>query len=131
MRVEVFSWEGRAREEKQDAGVGVEKRVKKNGGDETIFCSIDTCESGAEEGKGDEGGSVEMDCTEGEGGDPLGLGDGKAGGEPRKESATKEDFFPDGGDDQGVGKEREEGFSVAGFEEAGHGGLGFERKMKS
>jgi hypothetical protein len=48
MRVEVFSWEGRAREEKQDAGVGVEKRVKKNGGDETIFCSIDTCESGAE-----------------------------------------------------------------------------------
>jgi len=46
--VEVFSWEGRAREEKQDAGVGVEKGVKKNGGDETIFCSIDTCESGAE-----------------------------------------------------------------------------------
>ncbi len=48
MRVEVFSWEGRAREEKQDAGVGVEKRVKKNGGHEAIFCSIDTCESGAE-----------------------------------------------------------------------------------
>ena len=46
--VEVFSWEGRAREEKQDAGVGVEKRVKKNGGHEAIFCSIDTCESGAE-----------------------------------------------------------------------------------
>jgi hypothetical protein len=30
MKVEVSSWEGRAREEKQDAGVGVEKRVKKN-----------------------------------------------------------------------------------------------------
>ena len=130
MRVEVFSWEGRAREEKQDAGVGVEKRVKKNGGHEAIFCSIDTCESGAEEGEGDEGGAVEMDCTEGEGGEPLGLGDGKAGGEPRKESATKEDFLPDGGDDEGVGKEREEGFSVACFEEAGHGGLGFERKIK-
>ncbi len=71
-----------------------------------------------------------MDGAEGEGGDPLGLGDGKAGGEPRKESATKEDFFPDGGDDESVGKEREEGFSVACFEEAGHGGLGFERKIK-
>ena len=66
-RVKVFSWEGRAREEKQDAGVGVEKGVKKNGGHEAIFCSIDTCESGAEEGEGDEGGSVEMDGTEGEG----------------------------------------------------------------
>ena len=128
--MEVSSWEGRTREEKQDAGVGVEKRVKKNGGHEAIFCSIDTCESGAEEGKGDEGGPVEMDCTEGEGGDPLGCGDGKAGGEPRKESATKEDFFPDGGDDQGIGEEGEKGFSVACFEEAGHGGLGFERKMK-
>ena len=105
MRVEVFSWEGRAREEKQDAGVGVEKGVKKNGGDETIFCSIDTCESGAEEGERDEGGPMEMDGAEGEGGEPLGCGDGKAGGEPRKESATKEDFFPDGGDDQGVGEE--------------------------
>ena len=72
-----------------------------------------------------------MDGAEGEGGDPLGCGDGKAGGEPRKESATKEDFFPDGGDDQGVGEEREEGFSVAGFKEADHSGLGFERKMKS
>ena len=47
-RVEVFSWEGRAREEKQDAGVGVEKRVKKNGGHEAILCSIATCASGAE-----------------------------------------------------------------------------------
>ena len=105
--------------------------MKKNGGHEAIFCSIDTCESGAEEGEGDEGGAVEMDCTEGEGGEPLGLGDGKAGCEPRKESATKEDFLPDGGDDQRVGEEGEKGFSVAGFEEAGHGGLGFERKMKS
>jgi hypothetical protein len=104
--------------------------VKKNGGNEAIFCSIDTCESGAEEGERDEGGPVEMDGAEGESGEPLRLGDGKAGGEPRKESATKEDFFPDGGDDQGVGEEGEEGFSVACIEEAGHGGLGFERKIK-
>jgi hypothetical protein len=129
--VEVSSWEGRAREKKQDAGVGVEKRVKKNGGHEAILCSVDTCESGAEEGERDEGGPVKMDSAEGEGGEPLGLGDGKAGCEPRKESATKEDFFPDGGDDESVGEEGEEGFSVAGFKEAGHGGLGFERKMKS
>jgi hypothetical protein len=128
--VEVSSWKGRAREKKQDAGVGVEKRVKKNGGNEAIFCSIDTCESGAEKGKGDESGPVEMDGAEGEGGDPLGCGDGKAGGEPRKESATKEDFFPDGGDDKGVGEKGEEGFSIAGFKKAGHGRLGFEREMK-
>ena len=47
-----------------------------------------------------------------------------------KRGATKKDFFPDGGDDEGIGEEREKSLGVSGFEEAGHGGLGFERKTE-
>ena len=118
-RGEDFSWEGRASEENKDAGVGVKEGVDKDGGNKAILSSIDSSERGAEEGKRKEGGSVEVDGSEGEGGEPLSLGDGKASGEPREERAAKEDFLPDGGDDQGVGEEREEGFGVAGFEKAG------------
>lgn len=71
--------------------------------DEAVLRSIDACESGAEESERNEGGSVEMDGTEGEGGEPLGLGHRKAVGEPGKESAAKEKFLPEGGDDEGVG----------------------------
>jgi hypothetical protein len=71
---------------------------------------------------------VKVDSSKGEGGKPLGLGDGQAMCQPREESATKEDLLPDGGDDQSIGKKREEGFGVAGFEESGHRGLSFEGK---
>jgi hypothetical protein len=73
---------------------------------------------------------VKVDSSEGEGGKPLGLGDGKAMCKPREENAAKEDLLPYGGDDQSIGKKGEEGFSVAGFEESGHRGLGFEGKAE-
>jgi len=90
----------------------------------------DSGQSDTEEGERDESRGVEVDRAEGEGGEPLGLLDGKAMGEPWKEGATKNDFFPDGGDDEGVGEEGEKSLGVSGFEEAGHGGLGFERKTE-
>jgi hypothetical protein len=71
---------------------------------------------------------VKVDSSEGEGGKPLGLRDGKAMCKPREESASKEDLLPYGGDDQRIGKKREQGFGVAGFEESGHRGLRFEGK---
>ena len=79
--------------------------VDKDGGDDALSGAEDSGESDSKKSERDESGGVQMDGTEGEGGEPLGLGAGKAGGEPRKESATKEDFFPDGGDDEGVGEE--------------------------
>ena len=71
-----------------------------------------------------------MDSAEGEGGKPLGLGDGKSLGKPWEESAAKEDLLPYGGDDQSIGKKGEQGFGVAGFEESGHRGLRFEGKTE-
>jgi len=71
-----------------------------------------------------------VDSSEGEGGKPLGLRNGKAMCKPREENAAKEDLLPYGGDDQSIGKKGEEGFSVAGFEESGHRGLGFEGKAE-
>ena len=71
-----------------------------------------------------------MDSSKGEGGKPLGLGDGQAMCKPREESATKEDLLPYGGDDQSIGKKGEQGFGVAGFEESGHRRLGFEGKAE-
>ena len=71
---------------------------------------------------------MKVDSSEGEGGKPLGLRDGEAMCKPREESATKEDLLPYGGDDQSIGKKGEQGFGVAGFEESGHRGLGFEGK---
>ena len=99
-------------------------------GDEALAGAKDSGQSDTEEGERDESRGVEVDRAEGEGGEPLGLLDGKAMGEPWKEGATKKDFFPDGGDDEGIGEEREKSLGVSGFEEAGHGGLGFERKTE-
>jgi len=73
---------------------------------------------------------VKVDSSESEGGKPLGLRDGKAMCKPGEESAAKEDLLPYGGDDQCIGKKREEGFGVAGFEESSHRGLGFEGKAE-
>ena len=73
---------------------------------------------------------MKVDSSKGEGGKPLGLGDGKPVCKPREESAAKEDLLPYGGDDQSIGKKGEEGFGVAGFEESGHRGLGFEGKAE-
>jgi hypothetical protein len=73
---------------------------------------------------------VKVDSSKGEGGKPLGLGDGKAMCKPREENAAKEDLLPYGGDDQSIGKKGEEGFSVAGFEESSHRGLRFEGKAE-
>ena len=56
-----------------------------------------------------------MDSAEGEGGKPLGLGNGKAMCKPREKSAAKEDLFPYRGDDQSIGKKGEQGFSISGF----------------
>ncbi len=71
-----------------------------------------------------------MDSSKGECGKPLGLGDGKSVRKPREESAAKEDLLPYGGDDQSIGKKGEQGFGVAGFQESGHRGLGFEGKAE-
>ena len=73
---------------------------------------------------------MKVDSSEGEGGKPLGLRDGKAMCKPREESAAKEDLLPYGGDDQSIGKKGEQGFGVAGFEESGHRGLRFEGKTE-
>jgi len=126
----VFSWKGWAGEEDQDTGVGVKKRVDEDAGDEALAGAKDSGESGTEEGERDESRGVEVDRAEGEGREPLGLLDGKAMGEPGKEGATKKDFFPDGGDDEGIGEKGEKSLGVSGFEEAGHGGLGFEGKAE-
>ena len=90
----------------------------------------DSGESDSKKSERDESGGVQMDSPEGEGGDPLGLRYWEAVGEPREESSAKKDFFRYGRDDQGVGEEGEEGFCVAGFEEAGHGRLRFEWQAK-
>jgi hypothetical protein len=58
---------------------------------------------------------VKVDSSKGECGKPLGLGDGKPVCKPREESAAKEDLLPYGGDDQSIGKKREQGFSISGF----------------
>jgi hypothetical protein len=71
---------------------------------------------------------VKVDSSEGEGGKPLGLRDGKTMCKPGEESAAKEDLLPYWGDDQSIGKKGEQGFGVAGFEESGHRGLSFEGK---
>ena len=73
---------------------------------------------------------MKVDSSKGECGKPLGLRDGKAMCKPREESAAKEDLLPYWGDDQSIGKKGEEGFGVAGFEESGHRGLGFEGKAE-
>ena len=87
-------------------------------------------EGGTEESEREEGGGVEVDRAEGEGGKPLGLGDGEAVGEPGEESAPKEDLLPEGGEDEGVGEKGEEGLAVARFEKFPHGGLGFKGKTE-
>ena len=99
-------------------------------GDEALGCAKDSCKSDSEEGQGDKSRGVKVDSSEGEGGKPLGLRNGKAMCKPRKEGAAKEDLLPYGGDDQGIGKKGEQGFGVAGFEESGHRGLGFEGKAE-
>jgi hypothetical protein len=58
---------------------------------------------------------VKVDNSEGEGGKPLGLRDGKSVCKPREESAAKEDLLPYRGDDQSIGKKGEKGFSISGF----------------
>lgn len=104
--------------------------MDKDGGDDALSGAVNSGESDSKKSERDESGGVQMDGTEGEGGDPLGLGEGKAMGEPREESSAKKDFFRYGRDDQGVGEEGEEGFCVAGFEEPGHGRLRFEWQAK-
>lgn len=104
--------------------------MDKDGGDDALSGAEDSGESDSKKSERDESGGVQMDGTEGEGGDPLGLGEGEAMGEPREESSAKKDFFRYGRDDQGVGEEGEKGFCVAGFEEAGHGRLRFEWQAK-
>jgi hypothetical protein len=73
---------------------------------------------------------VKVDSSKGEGGKPLGLGDGKPVCKPREESAAKEDLLPYRGDDQSIGKKGEQGFSISGFQESGHRRLGFEGKAE-
>jgi hypothetical protein len=102
--------------------------VDEDGGDETLGCAKDSCKSDSEKSEGDKSGGVKVDRSEGEGGKPLGLRDGKAMCKPGEESATKEDLLPYRGDDQSIGKKGEQGFGVAGFEESGHRGLSFEGK---
>jgi len=129
-RGEVFSWEGWACEKNEDARVGVKKRVNEDGGDEALGCAKDSCKSDSEEGEGKKSRGVKVDRSEGEGGKPLGLRNGKPVCKPREESAAKEDLLPYGGDDQSISKKGEQGFGVAGFEESGHRGLGFEGKTE-
>lgn len=104
--------------------------MDEDAGDEALAGAKDSGQSGTEEGEGDKSRGVKVDRAEGEGREPLGLLDGKAMGEPGEEGATKKDFFPDGGDDEGIGEKGEESLGVSGFEEAGHGGLGFEGKAE-
>ena len=73
---------------------------------------------------------MKVDSSEGKGGKPLGLRDGKSVRKPREESAAKEDLLPYRGDDQSIGKKGEQGFGVSGFQESGHRGLGFEGKAE-
>jgi hypothetical protein len=73
---------------------------------------------------------VKVDSSEGEGGKPLGLRDGKSVCKPREESAAKEDLLPYGSDDECIGKKGEQGLGIAGFQELGHRGLGFEGKAE-
>jgi hypothetical protein len=58
---------------------------------------------------------VKVDSSKGECGKPLGLRGGKAMCKPREKCAAKEDLLPYGGDDEGVGKKGEQGFSISGF----------------
>ena len=123
----MYGW---ACEEDEDTRVRVEKRVDEDGGDEALGCAEDSCKCDSEEGEGDESWGVKVDSSKGECGKPLGLGDGKPVGKPREESAAKEDLLPYGGDDQSIGKKGEQGFSISGFQESGHRGLGFEGKAE-
>jgi hypothetical protein len=123
----LYGWAG---EKDEDTRVRVEKRVDEDGGDEALGCAKDSCQSDSEEGEGDESWGVKVDSAEGEGGKPLGLGDGKPVGKPREESTAKEDLLPYGGDDQSIGKKGEQGFSISGFQESGHRRLGFEGKAE-
>lgn len=104
--------------------------MDEDGGDEALGCAKDSCKSDSEEGEGDESWGVKVDSSKGEGGKPLGLRDGKAMCKPREESAAKEDLLPYGGDDEGVGKKGEQGFSISGFQESSHRRLGFEGKAE-
>jgi len=104
--------------------------VDKDGGYDALSGAVNSGKSDPKKSKRNESGGVKVDSAEGEGGDPLGLGDGEAVGEPWEESSSKKDFFRYGRDDQGVGEEGEESFCVAGFEEAGHGRLRFEWQAK-
>ena len=123
----MYGW---ACEKNEDTRVRVEKRVDEDGGDEALGCTKDSCKCDSEEGAGDESWGVKVDSSEGEGGKPLGLGDGKAMCKPREKCAAKEDLLPNRGDDQSIGKKGEQGFRVAGFEESGHRRLGFEGKAE-
>ena len=123
----MYGWAG---EKDEDTRVRVEKRVDEDGGDEALGCAEDSCKGDSEEGEGDESWGVKVDNSEGEGGKPLGLRDGKSVCKPREESAAKEDLLPYRGDDQSIGKKGEQGFGVAGFQESGHRGLGFEGKAE-
>jgi hypothetical protein len=123
----LYGW---ACEKDQDTRVRVEKRVDEDGGDKALGCAKDSCKGDSKEGEGEKSRGVKVDSSEGKGRKPLGLRDRKPVCEPREESAAKEDLLPYGGDDQGIGKKGEQGFGVAGFEESGHRGLGFEGKAE-
>jgi hypothetical protein len=104
--------------------------VKKDGGNQAVFGSINSGEGGTKKSQGNKGGAVKVNCPECESGQPLGLGYGEATGQPREKSSTKKNLLPDRGDHQSISEKGSEGFGIPGFEESCHGWLGLEREAE-
>ena len=128
--VEDFSWKGWAGEEDEDAGVGIKEGVKKDGRNQAVFRSINTCEGDTEKCERNQSRGVHVNGTKSESGKPLGLGNRHPMCQPGKKSSSKKNLLPDWGDEKGIGEKWEERLGIACFEEAGHGGLGFEGKTE-
>jgi len=126
----VFSSKGRAGEKKEDTGVGVKKGVKKDRWNQAVFGSINSSEGSTKKSQGKEGGAVQVNRSECESGQPLGLGNGEATGQPREKSSTKKNLLPDRGDHQSISEKGSEGFGISCFEESRHGWLGLEREAE-
>jgi hypothetical protein len=104
--------------------------VKKDGTNQAVFRSINTCEGDTEKCERNQSRGVHVNGAKSESGKPLGLGNRHPMCQPGKKSSPKKNFFPDGCDHEGIGEKREECLGIAGFEEAGHGGLRFEGKTE-
>jgi len=104
--------------------------VKKDRWNQAVFGPINSGEGSTKKSQGKEGGAVKVNNPECKSGQPLGLGNGEAPGQPREKSSPKKNLLPDWGDHQSISEKGSEGFGVPCFEESCHGRLGLEREAE-